>query len=244
MACLSTLMKTWLPSVPLASTNLSTYTCTIAKVCSKSFALIFPCETWIVHQPCSTTASQLEIRSIKAASATNLRTIRNASGNPTLLDTSAASALDQFAQTTRLALKTKSIKEQLDSVLVIIHPLAVLLTGCICMWVTLCICSFVTHFRKHIEDLQFPDTLVNKVDIVCMLKKDVLWMNLSPAVACVCFADTAGRTLTSESGTVSFWHTFVHVWHHRCCYLCPCPFKSGLSSIYSVMLFIYFRTGE
>uniref|UniRef100_H3DPP8 Abelson helper integration site 1 n=1 Tax=Tetraodon nigroviridis TaxID=99883 RepID=H3DPP8_TETNG len=72
-------------------------------------------------------ASQLEVHSIKAASATDFRTVGNTSGNPTLLDTSAASALDQFAQTTRLALKTKSIKEQLDSVLVIIYPLAVLL---------------------------------------------------------------------------------------------------------------------
>lgn len=140
MACLSTPMKTWLPSVPLDSANLSTHTCTIAKVCSKSVGLIFPCETWIFHQPCSITASQLEVRSIKAASATDCRTIRNTSGNAPLLDTSAASALDQFAQTTRLALKTKSIKEQLDSVLVIIRPLAVLLTGCI-----ICYMSYTMH---------------------------------------------------------------------------------------------------
>lgn len=82
---------------------------------------------------------------MKAASATSksaadFRTVRNTSGNPTLLDTSASSALDQFAQTTRLALKAKSIKEQLDSVLVIIHPLAVLLTGCI-----ICSMSYTMH---------------------------------------------------------------------------------------------------
>lgn len=32
----STLMRTWLPSVPLAITSLSTHTCTTTKVCSKS----------------------------------------------------------------------------------------------------------------------------------------------------------------------------------------------------------------
>lgn len=134
MACLSTLMKTWLPSVPSDSANLSTRTCTITKVCLKPVGPVFPCETCIFHQLRSITASQLEADSMKAASATNkstaeFRTIRNTSGNSTLLDTSAASALDQFAQTTRLALKTKSIKEQLDSVLVMIDPLAVLLPG-------------------------------------------------------------------------------------------------------------------
>lgn len=145
MACLSTLMKTWLPSVPLDSANLSTHTCMIAKVCSESIGLIFPCETWIFHQPCSITASQLEVHSIKATSATEFQTIRNTSGNPTLLDTSAASALDQLAQTTRLALKTKSIKEQLDSVLVIIHPLAVMLTRCIICYRSYTVHLFIYH---------------------------------------------------------------------------------------------------
>lgn len=77
---------------------------------------------------------------MKATSAAEFQTIRNTSGNPTLLDTSAASALDQFAQTTRLALKTKSIKEQLDSVLVTIHPLAVMLIRCI-----ICYRSYTAH---------------------------------------------------------------------------------------------------
>lgn len=82
---------------------------------------------------------------MKSASATEFRTIRNASGNPTLLDTSAASALDQFAQTTRLALKTKSIKEQLDSVLVIIRPLAVLLAGCIMCYMRYSVHLLISH---------------------------------------------------------------------------------------------------
>lgn len=71
--------------------------------------------------------SQLEIRGIKGASASS----KSASGDSrtvgALQETpAAASALDQFAQTTRLALKTKSVKEQLDSVLVNIHPAAAL----------------------------------------------------------------------------------------------------------------------
>lgn len=112
----------------------------------KSVGLIFPRETWLFHQPCSITASQLEARGIKAASATDCGTVRNTSGNATLLDTSAASALDQFAQTTRLALKTKSIKEQLDSVLVIIHPLAVLLTGCIICYMSYTMRLLICHW--------------------------------------------------------------------------------------------------
>lgn len=40
-----------------------------------------------------------------------------------MADTPAASALDQFAQTTRLALKMQCVQEQLDSVLVSTHPL-------------------------------------------------------------------------------------------------------------------------
>lgn len=39
MACLSTLMKTWLPSVPLDSASLSTHTCTIAKRPSWRFTI-------------------------------------------------------------------------------------------------------------------------------------------------------------------------------------------------------------
>lgn len=124
----STLMKTWLRSVPLASASLSTRTCTTAKVCSncQTFQIFFfPCKSF--HQSCSITVSQLEIHSINAASAAN----KSASGDSrtirTLQDMSAASALDQFAQTTRLALKTKSVKEQLDSVLVIIRPVPALL---------------------------------------------------------------------------------------------------------------------
>lgn len=90
-----------------------------------SKVLFFPCKSF--HQSCSVTVSQLEIHSIKAASDAN----KSASGDSrtirTLQDMSAASALDQFAQTTRLALKTKSVKEQLDSVLVIIRPVSALL---------------------------------------------------------------------------------------------------------------------
>lgn len=75
------------------------------------------------------TVSQLEVHNIKAASATSrsasadTKTIRNTPDPSALQDTSAASALDQFAQATRLALKMQCVKEQLDSVLVNTHPL-------------------------------------------------------------------------------------------------------------------------
>lgn len=61
---------------------------------------------------------------MKSASATSrsasadTRIIRNTPDPPALQDTSAASALDHFAQSTRLALKMQCVKEQLDSVLV------------------------------------------------------------------------------------------------------------------------------
>ncbi|XP_056914507.1 jouberin isoform X2 [Takifugu flavidus] len=74
------------------------------------------------HQPIHTylydhKVSQLEIRGIKGASATTKSASGDSRTTRALQETSAASALDQFAQTTRLALKTKSVKEQLDSVL-------------------------------------------------------------------------------------------------------------------------------
>uniref|UniRef100_A0A3Q3WQC7 SH3 domain-containing protein n=1 Tax=Mola mola TaxID=94237 RepID=A0A3Q3WQC7_MOLML len=58
----------------------------------------------------------------RSASA-DTRTIRNTPDPPALQDTSAASALDQFAQSTRLALKMQCVKEQLDSVLAGINSL-------------------------------------------------------------------------------------------------------------------------
>lgn len=68
------------------------------------------------------TVSQLEVHNIKAASrsiSTDTRTIRNTPDPAALQDRmSAASAMDQFAQATRLALKMQCVKEQLDSVLV------------------------------------------------------------------------------------------------------------------------------
>ncbi|XP_061599322.1 jouberin [Cololabis saira] len=65
--------------------------------------------------------SQLEMQSIKAASrsvSADTWTFRNTPDLATLRDTSASSALDQFAHAARLALKMQSVKEQLDSVLV------------------------------------------------------------------------------------------------------------------------------
>lgn len=68
--------------------------------------------------------SQLEVHNIKAASilsrsaSADTRTIRNTPDPPVPhLDTSGASALDQFAHTARLALKMQCVKEQLNSVL-------------------------------------------------------------------------------------------------------------------------------
>uniref|UniRef100_A0A3P8SMM2 Abelson helper integration site 1 n=1 Tax=Amphiprion percula TaxID=161767 RepID=A0A3P8SMM2_AMPPE len=64
--------------------------------------------------------SQLEVHSIKAASiltSTDTRTVRNTPDPPALQDTSASSAMDDFAHAARLALKMQSVKEQLDSVL-------------------------------------------------------------------------------------------------------------------------------
>ncbi|XP_026195141.1 jouberin isoform X2 [Anabas testudineus] len=61
--------------------------------------------------------SQLEVHKIKAASSSasvDTRTIRNTPDSTWLQD---VSAMDQFAQATRLALKMQSVKEQLDSVL-------------------------------------------------------------------------------------------------------------------------------
>lgn len=100
--------------------------------------LFQPCKAGVFHQSCSTTVSQLEIRGIKGASASgDSRTTR------ALQETSAASALDQFAQTTRLALKTKSVKEQLDSVLVNIHPVAALFCCITCY--TCCYIIYTLH---------------------------------------------------------------------------------------------------
>ncbi|XP_070698228.1 jouberin [Pempheris klunzingeri] len=64
--------------------------------------------------------SQLEGHNIKAASrsaSADTKTIRNTPDPPALQDTATASGMDQFAQTTRLALKMQCVKEQLDSVL-------------------------------------------------------------------------------------------------------------------------------
>lgn len=72
------------------------------------------------------TVSQLEVHNIKAASrsaSADTKTIRNTPDPPALQDTATAAAMDQFAQTTRLALKMQCVKEQLDSVLVNTHPL-------------------------------------------------------------------------------------------------------------------------
>ncbi|KAM6912221.1 jouberin [Xenentodon cancila] len=59
--------------------------------------------------------SQLEMQSIKAASrsvSADTRTFRNTPDLATLRDTSASSALDQFANAARLALKMQSVKER------------------------------------------------------------------------------------------------------------------------------------
>lgn len=75
------------------------------------------------------TVSQLEVHNIKATStasrsaSADTKTIRNTPDSPALQDTSAASAMDQFAQATRLALKMQCVKEQLNSVLVNTHLL-------------------------------------------------------------------------------------------------------------------------
>ncbi|XP_038585045.1 jouberin [Micropterus salmoides] len=67
--------------------------------------------------------SQLEAHNIKAVStvsrsvSANTRTLRNTPDPTALQDTSTASAMDQFAQATRLALKMQCVKEQLKSVL-------------------------------------------------------------------------------------------------------------------------------
>ncbi|XP_023276724.1 jouberin-like isoform X2 [Seriola lalandi dorsalis] len=64
--------------------------------------------------------SQLEVHSIKTMSrstSADTKTVRNTPDPAVLQDRSAVSAMDQFAQTTRLALKMQCVKEQLDSVL-------------------------------------------------------------------------------------------------------------------------------
>uniref|UniRef100_A0A8C6UY69 Abelson helper integration site 1 n=1 Tax=Neogobius melanostomus TaxID=47308 RepID=A0A8C6UY69_9GOBI len=67
--------------------------------------------------------SQLEVHNIKGisrATSVDPRTVRNTPDSALQLDTSgSSSALDQFSQTTRLALRMQSVKEQLDSVLVV-----------------------------------------------------------------------------------------------------------------------------
>ncbi|CAJ1074490.1 jouberin isoform X1 [Xyrichtys novacula] len=65
-------------------------------------------------------ASQMEVHHIKAMSrsaSADIRTMRNTPDTPVLQDTSASSAMDQFAHTARLALKMQCIKETLNSVL-------------------------------------------------------------------------------------------------------------------------------
>ncbi|KAG7229091.1 hypothetical protein INR49_013032 [Caranx melampygus] len=64
--------------------------------------------------------SQLEVHSIKAMSRSttaDTKTVINTPDPAALQDRSTASAMDQFAQTARLALKMQSVQEQLDSVL-------------------------------------------------------------------------------------------------------------------------------
>uniref|UniRef100_A0A1A7Y2E3 Abelson helper integration site 1 n=1 Tax=Iconisemion striatum TaxID=60296 RepID=A0A1A7Y2E3_9TELE len=63
--------------------------------------------------------SQLEMQNIKAAStsASADRTVRNTPDSLLLQDTSAPSAMDQFAHAARLAMKMQSVKQRLDSVL-------------------------------------------------------------------------------------------------------------------------------
>lgn len=70
--------------------------------------------------------SQLEVHNMTAASrsaSVDTRTVRNTLDSPVLHDRSAASAMDQFSQAARLALKMQCVKEQLDSVLVNTRPL-------------------------------------------------------------------------------------------------------------------------
>lgn len=65
--------------------------------------------------------SQLEVHSIKAVSrsaSVDPKTVRNTPDLPVSQDRSASSAMDQFAQSAKLALKMQCVKEQLDSVLV------------------------------------------------------------------------------------------------------------------------------
>ncbi|XP_028251526.1 jouberin isoform X2 [Parambassis ranga] len=64
--------------------------------------------------------SQLEVQNLKAASrstSVDTKTSRNTPALSALQDTSAPSAMDQFAHTARLALKMQCVKEQLNSVL-------------------------------------------------------------------------------------------------------------------------------
>ncbi|XP_029982710.1 jouberin [Sphaeramia orbicularis] len=64
--------------------------------------------------------SQLEVHNIKGmsgAASVDTRTVRNTPDPPVFQDTSVSSTMDQFAHSTRLALKLQSVKEQLDSVL-------------------------------------------------------------------------------------------------------------------------------
>lgn len=73
----------------------------------------------------SHTVSQLEVQSLKAASrstSVDTKAGRNTPAPSALQDTSAPSAMDQFAHTARLALKMQCVKEQLNSVLVNIYP--------------------------------------------------------------------------------------------------------------------------
>lgn len=64
--------------------------------------------------------SQLEAHNIKALSRSasgDTKTVTNTPDPPVFQDTSASSAMDQYAQATRIALKMQCVKEQLDSVL-------------------------------------------------------------------------------------------------------------------------------
>ncbi len=64
----------------------------------------------------------MKASTLSRSASADTKTIRNTPDLPMLQDIPAASAMDQFAQAARLALKMQSVKEQLDSVLVNTQP--------------------------------------------------------------------------------------------------------------------------
>uniref|UniRef100_A0AAQ5XJR3 SH3 domain-containing protein n=1 Tax=Amphiprion ocellaris TaxID=80972 RepID=A0AAQ5XJR3_AMPOC len=118
--------------------------------------------------------SQLEVHSIKAASiltSTDTRTVRSTPDPPALQDTSASSAMDDFAHAARLALKMQSVKEQLDSVLV--NPHCVLLEPFSCniqlfglLFIFQVVCLY--DYRANRSD----ELTVRRGDVIQVLYKD------------------------------------------------------------------------